>query len=367
MKAGIISLYGNVNYGNKLQNYAVQEVMKKLGYVTEVIYIQSSKNKTKHLVKCIVYQTPLKYLKHSSAKSLLLFKREQAFRKFCKQYISEKSYRSVEQIQDMDVFVVGSDQVWSPRFMNTINQELYFATFAKPEQKLCFSPSFGLDMIPDDWKPIYKQKLATFLKISVREDSGRRIVKELTGKDATVLIDPTMMLGREEWLRFARSPETIDKDEKYILTYFLGDIPRKAQEDIQNAQTIISGKVYRLMDISCPELFSCDPTEFVYMFSRASLVLTDSFHACVFSFLLGRPFLVYEREGARNDMFTRIETLLNTFDLNRKHVGSGLQNDMFEADYELGYIQLEKERQKVLSFLKSSLKQEQSINEVFDD
>lgn len=364
MKAGIISLYGNVNYGNKLQNYAVQEVMKKLGYDTEVIYIQSSKSKAKQLMKYLVYQTPLRLIKHTSTKSQLLFKREQAFMKFCKQYITEKRYRSVEQIQDMDVFVVGSDQVWSPRFMNATNQELYFASFAKPEQKLCFSPSFGLNRIPDEWKPIYKQKLNSFPAISVREESGREIVKELTGKEAVVLIDPTMMLGREEWLHFARMPKNIDVDEKFILTYFLGDIPQKAQEDIQNAQRAISGKVYRLMDTTCPELFACDPTEFVYMFSRASLVLTDSFHACVFSFLLGRPFLVYEREGARNDMFTRIETLLTTFDLKRKYVESGLTNEMFEADYVLGYNRLQKERKKVRSFLETSLKQEYTQVEV---
>lgn len=242
--------------------------------------------------------------------------------------------------------------------MNSTNQRLYFASFAKPEQKLCFSPSFGVDKIPDEWKTVYKHELSTFPTISVREESGKEIVQELIGKEATVLIDPTMMLDREDWLKIARKPKAIKEGEKYILTYFLGSVPQKAQEDIQSARNSVTEKVYGLMDLTHPELFSCDPAEFVYLFYNASLVLTDSFHACVFSFLLGKPFLVYEREGARNDMFTRIETLLSKFDLERKRAGNGLPNNLLEADYSVGYERLEKERQRVIVFLRSSLGRE---------
>lgn len=356
MKASIVSLYGNVNYGNKLQNFAVQEVMKKLGYETDVIYIQSKKSRIKQIMRSLIHKTLLKHFSHISIESKLLFKRQIAFQKFCKQYISERRYSSINQIHDSDVFILGSDQVWNPNFLNGMNKQLFFLTFTKPEKKVCFSPSFGLDNITEEWKPYYREKLATFPKISVREESGKEIVSDLTGKDAEVLVDPTMMINRDEWLSIAKKPDGIDFKNKYILTYFLGDIPEKALFDCKMANKDICGKVYRLVDKSCPELYACNPSEFIYLFNHASLVLTDSFHACVFSFLLGKPFLVYKREGIRNDMFTRIETLLSTFDLKRKYADSGLRNDIFESDYSTGYKRLEREQEKVYKFLKESLK-----------
>ena len=358
MKAGIVSLYGNVNYGNKLQNFAVQQVMRKLGYETDVIYIQTNKSRIKQSLRFLIYNTntPINHIKHFSAESKLLFKRQTNFRKFCNNYISEQRYSSIKQIHGYDVYVLGSDQVWNPHFLNDENKALFFLTFTHPDKKVCFSPSFGLDKITDEWKPYYREKLTTFPKISVREESGKEIVSELTGKVAEVLVDPTMMINRDEWLSIAKKPDGIDFKNKYILTYFLGDIPEKARFDCKKANKDICGKVYRLVDKSCPELYACSPSEFIYLFNHASLVLTDSFHACVFSFLLGKPFLVYKREGIRNDMFTRIKTLLSTFDLKRKYADSGLRNDIFESDYSTGYKRLEREQEKVYKFLKESLK-----------
>lgn len=98
-----------------------------------------------------------------------------------------------------------------------------------------------------------------------------------------------------------------------------------------------------------------DPSEFIYLIANAKLVMTDSFHACVFSFLFNKPFLVYSREGSEGNMMSRMDTLLGKFDLKRKYVDSGLSNDIFECDYSNGYKQLVKERAKVEAFLHKSL------------
>ena len=105
------------------------------------------------------------------------------------------------------------------------------------------------------------------------------------------------------------------------------------------------------------DLKSCKagPREFLYLIDHADLVLTDSFHACVFSFIFGKPFRVYPREGKETNMLSRINTLLKTFSLERKFSESGLKNDWLEHDYSAGYEALKTEREKAKQYLKSSI------------
>ena len=93
----------------------------------------------------------------------------------------------------------------------------------------------------------------------------------------------------------------------------------------------------------------------MYMIEHASLILTDSFHACVFSFLFQKPFQVYSRAGNGMNMMSRIETLLSKFDLERKYVESSLENNLFECDYKEGYKQLKVEREKFENYLQQQL------------
>ena len=103
-------------------------------------------------------------------------------------------------------------------------------------------------------------------------------------------------------------------------------------------------------------MYASGPREFVYLFSKASLIMTDSFHGCVFSFLYDRPFLVYRREDNKADMFSRIEMLLKKFAISRKYIDSGLENELFEADYSEGKKLLEMERKKFKKYLIDSMK-----------
>ena len=91
------------------------------------------------------------------------------------------------------------------------------------------------------------------------------------------------------------------------------------------------------------------------MIKNAELILTDSFHACVFAFLFKKPFLVYSRQGQEQGMMSRIDTLLTKFNINRKFVDSGINNELLEANYENGYEILDRERKKAIEFLKEAL------------
>ena len=158
-------------------------------------------------------------------------------------------------------------------------------------------------------------------------------------------------------LEFAKVSKNIDYSKPYILTYFLGNRSEQIESDMKKYAREYNYKLYNLMDYTQFNVFISGPSEFIYLIEHASLVLTDSFHACVFSFLFNKPFLVYSRQSDNmENMMSRIETFLSKFHLERKYVNSGLINDVMECDYIEGFKQLEIERKKVIEFLKMSMK-----------
>ena len=363
MKTTIITIYDPIpNYGNRLQNYAVQSVLKKFGCEVETVAFEKSpidtlntKAKVKYKIqKLFRFKLPgnKNYWKCDLRKRF-------AFHRFNKKYISTKNICTLEEAKQIqtDYFVLGSDQVWNPAWYDScsLKKDLFLLAFAQPEQRVCFSPSFGVEQLPKEWENWFNEHLADFPDISVREEAGAKIVKELTGKNATVLIDPTMMLDASEWVKIARKPKRVNCEKPYILTYFLGGRSERIENDLQKYARENNFAVYNFLDYNQPDVFVSDPGEFIYLIANAQLVMTDSFHACVFSFLFNKPFLVYAREGKENNMMSRMDTLLGKFDLKRKYVDSGLPNEIFECDYTNGYKRLDEERAKAEAFLRRSL------------
>lgn len=131
------------------------------------------------------------------------------FYSFDKNNIKSNAYALVDKAEfnlflKYDYFITGSDQVWNPHY-NFIGTSDLLA-FAKPEQRISYSASFGVDEIPDEKKKEYTENLSQFMALSVREKRGAEIIKELTGKDAQVVLDPTMLLTSDQWSKVEKSP-----------------------------------------------------------------------------------------------------------------------------------------------------------------
>lgn len=353
----ILTICDQRNYGNRLQNYAVQWVLEKLGCDVLSISVEKRSAAKTAKMKALLQKLSGYHLPGDKMYWKAEFPRSLAFDRFNRKYIPIRYVKSIVEIGEADYFVTGSDQVWNANWYPylPIRKDAFLLSFAKPEQKVCFSPSFGVEELPEEWAEWFRTQLATFPRISVREEAGARIVRELTGKEAEVLIDPTMMLDASDWLKIAKAPKKVDCDRPYILTYFLGGRSERVERDLKRYAEENGFAVYHLMDREQPELYATGPSEFISLISHAKLVLTDSFHACVFSFLFQKPFLVYAREGKEKNMMSRLDTLLKKFHLERKYADSGLPNDLLEADYGEGYQQLKAEREKALAFLKESM------------
>lgn len=360
-KAGIITIVDLTNYGNRLQNYAVSEVLKKKGIESETLnFVECSSSKR---VMCEIKQAfrsvPFIYdsVLFLMGKKSLKKKRIYCFNKFSRKYLPVKTF-CVDEKDDLkrlrdkyDYFIIGSDQIWNPEYGHAKKQD--FAFFAKEEQKICFSPSFGVSTIKEKYQEEIAKCLSGIPNISVRESAGIDIVKELSGKNAEVLIDPTMMLNADEWRKIQENPG-VDIQKKYILSYFIGKRTEEHDAKIKEWKEKYGLEEYKLLDEQDIELYCANPGAFVSLIEHATIVCTDSFHGSVFSILFGKPFVVFQRNGDGGGTSSRLDTLLGTFALTNRYVHNIEEADLFDCDYQESYSILEKERKKVDEFLNKS-------------
>lgn len=396
-KVGIITIVDYCNYGNRLQNYAVQEVIKNLGLepetiVNEPINIRNLQQKLKRFMnrpgkemiiilvqKASAVMRKIRQLliktkdekEHTAEKQRveeLIKDRETRFIKYTNENIKETPYSITPDTIPKDFyknysyFIVGSDQVWNPNFR--LGSPIDFLTFAKPEQRIAYAASFGVSELSTEIMSDYRSWLAEMPHISVREEIGAGVVKELIGREVEVLIDPTLMLTREQWLSIAK--KSIHKPDKpYLLTYFLGEIANDVKLIILEIAKEFDLEIVNLDDISDNKRFIVDPPEFLDYINSSDIFLTDSFHGAVFSILFKKTFIVFNRISKEPLMNSRIDTLLLKFELEeRKWEKTKKLQTYYNVNYNHVEEILEQERRKSYDYLKCAFQIEHSCSEL---
>lgn len=367
-KIGIVTLHGYFNYGNKLQNYALKYTLEKMGYdvattvVTDVEQENSAlKNKINNIKKIGISEfSKIIFNKFFSKKNKKIEKeivqnREAFFKEFSKKYLNEKffSLKNVDdrvQMDEFDFFVTGSDQVWNPFYFEKL--DIFFLTFAKKKRRISYAPSMSVDKLPPQYISDYKKWLFDMNSISIREEAGAKIIKEITDKDVPVVVDPTLLLSKKEWMSVAKKPDYFP-DKKYILTYFLGETPPKALEKINLINSKEEYEIIHLGQISEREIYESGPEEFIYYIEKSSIFLTDSFHGVVFSILMETPFIVYERKSKTRSMYSRIETLLKMFNLEKRE-DKNINGNFLELDFSHIEKILDNEKNKSINYLRNA-------------
>lgn len=380
-KCGIVTITTGMNYGNRLQNYAIQRVLENFNYIPETIDYEPSykmekekiskleKIKTK-ILRCKIMG--LEYIWNIIEKNIFkkeIFKEKENYRKKCfEDFIrnnirfSNEKYNCKSNLKQLnkeyDVFITGSDQVWNPYWEG--KDEIFYLTFADKKKRITYAPSFGVSEIPDEQKDFYKKNLTEIPNISVREEKGKEIIKELTGMEAKVVADPTFLLEKEKWDKIAKKPKN---EKKYLFTYFLGILSAKRKRKIKKF-----AKMHNLEIISMYEFWNekssfGGPSEFLGLIKNAEYICTDSFHGAVFSIIYNKPFTIMDREDIKDQkekkMNSRIETLLKNFHLQQcKEFLNKDQQGKFIIDYTDTNKELENKRKEALEYLKLVLCQE---------
>lgn len=307
-KVAIVTIISR-NYGNRLQNYALQEVLKKDGVCVETIPLKPKsvfERKVKFLVKKVLSKFVKKYKKDV---------RWDYFDSKIKwsNYTSES-----EKVCDVyDYFIAGSDQIWNPTF--DFNSEREFLTFANNKQKIAYAASIGLEELPSEYEKIYRRNILLFKMVSVRENAAADIIVQLGCERPFVVLDPTMLLSLEEWKQLMRKSK-IRLKKKYVVKYFLGIKNVGFDQYINQYAKSRGAEVIDIIDYDN----IVGPIEFLNLIYYSEAVFTDSFHGTVFSVLFHKPFIVFERpyEEGYGKMSSRLDTLLNTFCLKEQRVFS---------------------------------------------
>lgn len=226
--------------------------------------------------------------------------------------------------------------------------ELAFLDFAPEKLRVAYCPSFGVNDIPEDKKFYYSKSLNAFSALSVRENKGQEIIKELTGRDASVLIDPTMMLQSREWDKIALE----GPNKKYILVYLLGEKSIAYQNYICG---IAKKNNLEIIDLTNhPRYSASNPSEFVGLIRDSQMVITDSFHGSVFSLLYHKDLVLLDRLG-NFDMSSRLQTLWSKFGIKPINIDNGIY-EIFGTKWSEFELILEKERKQAKAFLSNSIR-----------
>lgn len=360
MKIGIVTITNNgVNYGNQLQNYAVKRILENIGIdtintlynVDGVEFFASPKWMIKNKIKCFFKKGNYSFRK-----------KEMKFISFGKKYLNyTKPFSGVlseSETNTYDYFICGSDQIWNLNFpCNNRHIPFIFLKFAPKNKCIAFSASLGVSGYSEKQNEVLKDGISNFKAVSVREDDGADLINKVTGEKPTVLLDPTMLIDKEDWEKIMLKPANVPK--KYILCYFLGTISENVRAQVEQWAVMYNLEVVYLnkneINNSSAE---AGPQEFIYYFANAELVCTDSFHGTVFSIIFDNPFVVFERrdskEKSNEQMGSRFKTLLKKFNLENRLYESITEENIFElkTDY-FQKIMLE-EKLKAESFLKNA-------------
>lgn len=373
MRIGILTLPPNANYGGILQAYALQNTLEKEGHNVVVFDKKIYPHKLSLLKKPFVYVK--RFLKKYilGQKGTIIFQEKDCIirsntQKFINKYIHRYVISSLKDIDksDFDAIVVGSDQVWRmvyfKSFWETQKASDAFLGFTKEWDilRISYAASFGTDktdVSPNEIEEC-KNALSLFQAVSVREDEGVSICKNTFGINATKVLDPTLLLRRDDYLSLVHN-KPCSNDNKPILAKYILDETPEIEKSIKNIaikhnyiikDTNLAGWG-NIHNIPTPQI----PVEdWLDTFSKAELVINDSFHATVFSILFHKSFVVIvnQQRGA-----SRIRSLLNMFGLEDRMVTSLNDISNFrDIDYKQIDLKLDKLRMNSLHFLQKYLK-----------
>lgn len=335
MRVGILTLPLYCNYGGIMQCYALQTVLQRMGHDTIILRREYNRKYsfhgaciyyTKHLIKLLIGRRSSWHYHVSQERRDYI---AQNTYKFIDKHISPRSERCFstkdlkkEVIKNrLDAIIVGSDQVWRPYYSPCLTN--YFLDFLEGDQKIKkigYGASFG----SDEWSFTHQQTivcrglLKSFNAVSVRETSAIKLCKEHLGVDAIQVLDPTMLLDKEDYIKIITSNKkeggglfcyVLDRSqEKKKIINFITNTTQltsfesmpKLEEDVYNLYGEIEKCVYPPVE------------DWISAFHEADMIMTDSFHGTVFSIIFNKPFWVVGNEGRG---MARFKSILSLFGL----------------------------------------------------
>ena len=366
---GILTMHRVVNYGSALQAWATQEIIKRLGYEAKLIdYVYPNKYHRQFYKKASFSLTMARFVRNLIYRfpGRRKAKRFDDFREAY--YITTRVYGNrnelLQDIPHFDNYVVGSDQVWND---NAIHGDLTFFLDFLPDDahRISYASSFSSNE-QRKYRNEIKSSLSRFAAISVREENGRELVKDLSGLEAKLVLDPTLLLQKKDYLPIGEQ-STIRIHQPFMLVYILNYAYNPypyATEFIKEANRQTGLQVV-CIDFSSRQHLginntihlhdSVGPSEFIWLFSNASLVITTSFHGTAFALNFEVPFYsIVNNEVTGDDRMTSLLTFCHA----KEHLvkkGTIMPNFREKQSFNKSHARLEELRKESIEFLRKNL------------
>jgi hypothetical protein len=353
LKIGIITFHAAPNHGAALQAFALQSHLKKSGHDTFFINYQLGGGVRPSGLMRWISRTPaatIEKVKHQFRLSPFLRFQE----KFLN--IGEQKYLDHVQLQNdppiADAYVCGSDQIWNPGFIKANTDEhVYWLEFASSEKRcIAYAASFGVSKLEEEIKSRYASYSKKFLSIGVREQDAVLLMQTLSRNDAVWVPDPTLLLCRSEYEIVM--PKKNKLKANYLFSYILGS-------DNSKISMLVNAAVIGIMKINKYDAYRgslihnvlrrgyIGPSEWLANLRESSCVITNSFHATVFSLLFHKLFIVLLRSGKDSGMNNRVNSLLQVVGLQHRAINVYDINNIEELCQEdIDWSQVDKKIQR---------------------
>lgn len=364
MKVDVITFHFVNNFGGALQAYALQKTISEcFNAECEVIDYRNWFISFTDTVRLFPVTSNMKEIAAGLRTMGLRFERIRIFRDFissnCKLTKLYRNYAALKIDPPVaDKYVCGSDQIWNPMLTMGVSRGYFLRFVADTNNRIAYAPSFGTDRIPDIFKKVIRKYLNGMGHLSVRERSGRKMIEQLTGKQAEQLIDPTFLMDKCDWEKMGNNPRS---GEEYILLYIM----QRDMEVYEYARKIKEQMGIKLIEISrygynpgfvdeC--LINVGPAEFLGLFRDAKYICTNSYHGLAYSIIFEKEFCLIPCKRFR----ARINNLLKL--LHIETADDGDSKDRLTASYDKEFVRnkIAAERQKAIDYLRISFKDEKT-------
>ena len=380
MKIAILTLPLHTNYGGILQAYALQTVLERMGHDVCILSRRESKPNLKlQIFRILSFLKSLfrRYFLNDTdflivspfVENYCTKNRIDCFklREFVANYLNLTSpLRSLNQMikyaqkEQLDIYIVGSDQVWREEYVQSI-EEMFLSFLPKDckAKRIAYAASFGTND-----NPISSEKLSAcvdllqrFNAVSVREKSAVDMCEDIFGVEADHVLDPTMLLTAIDYKTIFEKA-AVQKSPGTLLTYILDEdhcIKRKI-EQLAKDMNLVPFSVNTLEKVESFTYAYRQPSIECWLrgFYDSELVVTDSFHACVFSIIFNKPFVCIGNKDRGN---ARFDSLLDMFGLQDRLVDDMNSNLVLHKTIDWRRVNeiLEQKRYESFAFLRKVL------------
>lgn len=374
MKIGILTQPLGCNYGGNIQNWALQQILKRMGHhpVTINLFCGSKQNLRQQLLAIIDFSLAIyaRYIKRDWSRyvnnplrptyrnyepSRLDYDFRHSIAK-TKELTLDDDWKRKAKIKRFDAFIVGSDQVWRQEYSPRI--ETYFLDFLNVDDnrpRIAYAASFGSNTpINEDKIARCAELLHRFNAVSVRENSGLDILKrDFSYNDGVKVLDPTLLLKAEDYLSLVKPS---DRKGTHIGCYILDETEEK--DTILQSVTEVVDKKIKKISIRYKGFHQPTMSEWLAMFADSEYVVTDSFHGCVFSIIFHKPFVAMANKYRGLDRFVSLLEPLGLIDrlvYNIEDFTNRKESLLKSIDYTEVEKKLDQQRKESMVYLQDAL------------